>query len=198
MCCHWRADSERSAAASRFAASCRASAFGRGSTASRPREAWPAACATTPSGVTIDAFGSEDGTRRLHAPARKCAAARGRDSRAATHADSGRAGRHVLHRRRARRRPSAGSPFPPTSPRARRACARSSIRPTAATGTRSPTARTAVRASRSRATCPTTAPPPRWRRSRCARRAGASTTASTIGGSTRSRTRVPAAVRGLC
>ena len=42
------------------------------------------------------------------------------------------------------------------------------IRPTGAFGTRSSTARTAVPASRSSPHSPTTAPPPRWRASRCA------------------------------
>ena len=61
--------------------------------------------------------------------------------------------------------------------------------------TRSPTARTADRATRSRASCPTTARTPAWRRSRSARRARRNTTRRPTGASTRSRTRVRCADR---
>ena len=67
--------------------------------------------------------------------------------------------------RRRRSRGSGASRSRPISPPARAARRRSSTRRTAATATPSPTAPTAGRASPSRATCPTTAPRRRWRRS---------------------------------
>ncbi len=63
----------------------------------------------------------------------------------------------------------------PTSRPATRACATSTMRPIGTTGTRSRAAPTAARASASRSACPTTARPPRWRPSRHARPARAST-----------------------
>ena len=112
--------------------------------------------ATTRAGVTIDAFGdrqrrSMDFARRLIDVA---AAGGGDPSMCARSAHPAGAARHV-HDREQRRGPrSCASPSRRTSRPVPNACAESSIRPTAAIATRSPTAPTADRASRSRSDVP--------------------------------------------
>ena len=143
--------------------------------------------ANTAAGVTIEAEGAADRSpvssrhpaRTAAAGARRRGRGRWRWRRAA--ATASRSGR-------ARSPARAAPPFSPISRPAPTACARSSIRATAATAIPSPTAPIAARATPSSKTCPTTAPAPRCAASRCARRAGRNTRIRRTGAFTPSRT----------
>ena len=149
------------------------------------------------SGVFIDAFGARESdldafVARLRADAP--AAARietlswARHRCGASHPPRSRS-------LRARRRAPGSRRSRRTWPSARRARARSPIRTTVATATRSRAAPSADRASPSPATSRTTARRRPWRLSRCAPTAFASTRTRATGASTPSRTRVLAAGR---
>ena len=154
--------------ASACAVSCRAWASGRSSTPPRPRWACPGPCATTAPAAIIevegDAATSTSPSRRLRETPRRWPS-----SNRLRHKISRSSAAPASRSPTPRDRTAAARWPPPTSPCAPTAPPNSATRPTGATGTRSSTAPTAAPASRSSPRCPTTVPPPRWRRSRCAR-----------------------------
>ena len=184
---------------SRFAASCKASASGRSCTGShRPRSGRARRQRLDP-GLH----------RGLRAAVARCTAGSGGrvvptsagrvESVQIVRTDTRhRVGERLRHRRaQAASDQAAARSSRPTPRSATTASPSCSIRTIAATAIRSSPARTVDHGSRSSRRCRTTEPPPRWRLSRCVRRAGRSTTTRSTVATTHSRSAVTTVDRPL-